>query len=234
MFTRSTIVLGTVATAYLATAASADFVGFDGEVSTNGDFTIIKMKAVFDTPNDIALNAFEMNISTEDGGGFHHSDVQIGAGGTWAPNASLNIPGFADSSIDSYATIGYGVGADAATNGTALDPTWLDATGGLGAYVPSGAGWYNGNPVSQQTGSSYGGGEDGLAGYAVNLGQFVFETSRLSIDDDFDFFVFEGEFGYAQGTDVKFGADLFTWGVPAPGALALLGLGGIATRRRRN
>ena len=229
MFTKKNIVLGTAATAAIATAASADFIGFDGDVSVIGDYTVIQMNAVFSSDSEIALNLFEMEVTTQDGRGVHQSDVQIGAGGTWAPNASLDIPGFADSSIDSYATIGYGVGAAAATNGTALDPTWLDATSGLGAYVPSGAGWYNGNPVAEQTGSAYGGGEDGLSGFAVSVGQFVFETDRM---DTINWFVFVGEIGFAT-PEVAFGGDAFTYGVPAPGALALLGLGGVASRRRR-
>ena len=229
---KKNIYIGVAATAALTTAASADFLGFDGDVSQIGDYTVIQMKAVFDNDTDIALNLFEMQVVTEDNGGFNQSDVQIGAGGTWAPNASLDIPGFADSAIDSYVTIGYGVGPVAATNGTALDPSFLDATGGLGAYVPSGAGWYNGNPTNQQTGSAYGGGHDGISGYAVNVGQFVYETSRMSIDDDFNFFVFDGEIGFGD-PEVQFGGDVFTYGVPAPGALALLGLGGVASRRRR-
>ena len=229
MFTRKNIVLGTAATAALATAASADFLGFDGEVSVVDQYTVIKMSAVFSSESDIALNLFEMQVVTEDGAGFNQSDVQAGAGGTWAPNASLDIPGFANSAIDSYGTIGYGVGADAATNGTALDPTFLDNGGGLGPFVPSGAGWYNGNPTSQQTGSVYGGGTDGLSGYGVTVGQFVFETSRMNT---INFFIFDGQIGYAN-PEVQFGGDVYTYGIPAPGALALLGLGGIASRRRR-
>ena len=229
---KKNIYIGVAATAALTTAASADFLGFDGDVSQIGDYTVIQMKAVFDNDTDIALNLFEMQVVTEDNGGFNQSDVQIGAGGTWAPNASLDIPGFADSAIDSYVSIGYGVGTEAPTNGTALDPSFLDATGGLGAYVPSGAGWYNGNPTNQKTGSAYGGGYDGISGYAVNVGQFVYETSRMSIDDDFNFFVFDGQIGFGD-PEVQFGGDVFTYGVPAPGALALLGLGGVVSRRRR-
>ena len=147
--------LTTTAALAVASAASADFIGFDGVAEEVDGYTVIKMYAVYDS-EDIGLNVFNAQVVTKDGAGFHQSDVQIGAGGTWAPNASLDIPGFANSAIDSYGTIGYGVGAEAATNGTALDPTFLDNGGGLGPFVPSGAGWYNGNPTSQQTGSVYG------------------------------------------------------------------------------
>ena len=230
MFNTKTIVIGTAATAALASAASADFLGFDGNVSINGDYTVIKMHAVFSNNTDVALNLFETFISTGDGAGFVHSDVQAGAGGTWSPTASLNIPGFADPAQDSYVNIGYGVGPDAAFNGTTLDPTFNDATGGLGPNVPSGAGWYNGNPTNEITGTSYSGGVDGISGFSVMVGQFVFETARMDTED---WFVFDAEIGFAN-PDVAFGDDLFTYGIPAPGALALLGLGGIASRRRRN
>ena len=218
------IALGAVLSA--GTAASADFTGFEGVVNEVGDYTVIQMYAVYDTA-DIALNVFNADISTADGQGFHHSDVQIGAGGTWAPNASLDIPGFADSSIDSFATIGYGVGIAAATNGTALDPTFLDATGGLGGTVPSGAGWYNGNPANDQVASAQAGFD-----YAVFVGQFSFATSRVT--DPVGFFTFDAEMGSKNITgDVFFGDSTYVWDVPAPGALALLGLGGLVARRRR-
>ena len=229
MFTLKNFVLGTAATTALATAASADFVRFDGDVAEVGDYTVIKMYAVYDAA-DIALNVFNAQIVTKDNGGFNQSDVQIGAGGTWAPNASLDIPGFSDSSIDSFSTIGYGVGAAAATNGSALDPTFLDATGGLGAYVPSGAGWYNGNPSNEQVAGSV----DGIGDYAVFVGQFAFATSRVEAAGPLNFFIFDCEMGSKDASgEVFFGGDDYIWNVPAPGALALLGLGGLATRRRR-
>ena len=222
----SLFAMGAVLTA--GTAASADFVSFEGNVNEVGDFTVISMYAVYDTA-DVALNVFNAQIVTSDAGGFNQSDVQIGAGGTWAPNASLDIPGFADSSIDSFTTIGYGVGAAAATNGTALDPTFLDATGGLGGTVPSGAGWYNGNPTNNQVAQAQGGYD-----YAVFVGQFSFATSRVAAAGAENFFIFDAEMGSKDaGGEVFFGGDAYIWQIPAPGALALLGLGGLVARRRR-
>jgi hypothetical protein len=225
----SLFAMGAVLTA--GTAASADFVSFEGSANEVGDYTVISMYAVYDTA-DIALNVFNAQIVTSDAGGFNQSDVQIGAGGTWAPNASLDIPGFADSSIDSFTTIGYAVGSGspgAATNGTALDPTFLDATGGLGGYVPSGAGWYNGNPTSNQVAQAQGGFD-----YAVFVGQFSFLTSRVAAAGALNFFIFDAEMGSKDAAgEVFFGGDDYIWQVPAPGALALLGLGGLVARRRR-
>ena len=61
------------------------------------------------------------------------------------------------------------------------------------------------------------------------IGQFVFDGELI--------FSFEAEMGAnaGPGSEVEFGQDLYTLpAIPAPGALALLGLGGLAARRRRN
>ena len=223
MSIRNNLIVGTAAFA-VASVASADFIGFTGVANEVGDYTVIKMYAVYDQA-DIALNVFGADITTTDAQGFHHSDVQAGAGGTWAPTASLDIPGFADSNIDSFANMGYGVGPDAAFNSTSLDPTFIDATGGLGPYVPAGAGWFNGNPTNEQGVSAFGGGIDGISGFAIMIGQFVWSGDQI--------FSFSAEMGAnsGAGTDVVFGEDTFV--IPAPGALALLGLGGLVARRRR-
>ncbi len=204
-------------------AASADFVSFEGAVNEIDGFTVIQMYAVYDT-SDIALNVFNAEISSSDTA-FNHSDYQAAAGGSWVPTNSGDVPGFANSAIDSYVTVGYGVGAAAALNSTALDPNFLDATGGLGGTVPSGAGWYNGNPPNDIFATAQAGFD-----YAVLIGQFVFTAST---EGSFSFNAEMGSKGVGSG-EVFFGADEFTWNaVPAPGALALLGLGGLAARRRR-
>ena len=210
----------------VASFASADFIGFDGTTSVNSQGNnVVQMFAVFDNADAVALNVFNSDIGTN--GEFIHNDVQVGAGGTWVPSASLDIPGFSDSGNDSYVTIGYGVGAAAATNGTNLDPGFGE-TGGLGGTIPVGAGWFNGNPPNAQGASEFAGGTDGLSGYAVMIGQFVFAGELL--------FSFEAEMGAnsGAGSEVVFGQDLYTLpAIPAPGALALLGLGGLVARRRR-
>ena len=212
-------ILGSTTALLLTSAASADFIGFDGVVSENTQGNnVVQMYAVFSNSDAVALNVFNADIGTD--GLFIHNDVQAGAGGTWLPSASIDIPGFSDSSNDSYVTIGYGVGADAAFNSTSFDPGFGSGTGGT---VPVGAGWFNGNPPNQQVVSEFGGGTDGLSGYAVNIGQFVFSGELV--------FAFEAEMGFNSGATVDFGQDLYT--IPAPGALALLGLGGLAARRRR-
>ncbi len=200
----SLIAMGAVLT--IGTAASADFTGFDADVSENSyGNNVVVMYANFDSADNVALNIFGSVVP----GDFIHNDVQAAAGGSWSPSASIDIPGFSDSSNDSFVTIGYGGGA---TDGTALDPDFSTPNG---ATIPSGAGWYNGNPNNAQSGDR------------IMIGQFVFAG-------ELDTFSFTANIGYkanAATTDVEFGSGTFV--IPAPGALALLGLGGLVARRRR-
>ena len=168
-------------TASVATEAHADpdFIGIDAEYTPNDQNNyVITVYAVFDNADAVVGNVFnsEVAVSTS---GFIHNDVQVGAGGTWVPSASLDIPGFSDSSNDSYVTIGYGVGAAAATNGTNLDPGFGE-TGGLGGTIPVGAGWFNGNPSNEQVVVPFSGGLDFLSGFACKVGQFVIDPATSS------------------------------------------------------
>ncbi len=218
-------ILGSATALLLTGTASAEFIGFDGTLTENSQGNnVVQVFAVFDNADAVALNIFNADISA--GGEFIHNDVQIGAGGTWTPSASLDIPGFSNSSNDSYVTIGYGVGTAAATNGTNLDPGFGE-TNGLGGTIPVGAGWFNGNPPNEQGVSEFDGALAGISGYAVMVGQFVW-SGELK-------FCFEAEMGSnaGAGSEVDFGSGIFGSCVPTPGTLALLGLGGFTTRRRR-
>jgi hypothetical protein len=214
-------IIGSTSALLLSGAASADFINFDGVLSTNSaGNNVVMMYGVYDNSDAVALNVFNADIGSENG--FIHNDVQVAAGGTWNPTASLDIPNFSDSSNDSYVSIGYGVGTEAASNSTSLDPGFGT---GIGGTIPVDAGWFNGNPTSEQTASAFAGGINGISGFAVMIGQFVFTG---------DVFVFDAEMAanIGAGTEVSFGAGFFE--IPAPGVLALLGLGGIIGRRRRS
>ena len=87
--------------------------------------------------------------------------------------------------------------------------------------VPENAGWFNLTPDNPQFAS----------GGQLHVGHFVMNTDRSSLTS----MSFAAEIGYntGSGTSVAFGEDSQIFQLPAPGALALLGLGGLTARRRR-
>ena len=114
------------------------------------------------------------------------------------------------------------------SNATNADPSWGAELSWNRPDVPNGlnVGWFNSNPPGLQ-------GRVGGAGNtadSVRLGQFV-------VDAGADIGTFNIKIGYnngVAGSPVQFAESTFTLGaIPAPGAIALLGLAGLAGRRRR-
>ena len=236
---RNALIFAAGAAVFATSAATADISGLrgqdtlryyaaDGSTETDlagASYAVIDLYAQFNAANTDGFNnadshmlsAFNWNF-TSSTGSFEHSDL-TGAAGSWKPSFSFDIPGSYDSMQDSYVTIGYGVGAAAALNQTALDPGFGTGSGG---QIPQGtAGWFNLTPDNPQYAADNG---DGT--YSLQVGHFVFAADTT--------FTFDAEIGFndGPGTEVSFGEGVFTT-VPAPGALALLGLAGIAGRRRR-
>ena len=209
-----------VAAAAVAATASAGFTGFSTVNTTQGDGKVIsQVFANFDGGSDTLLNVFQIAYTGGVGtsgfgvGNFWHADFTNGvaysqAVGSW--NAQLT-PGFGNA--DSFLTIGGGPGFTNSTNG---DPAF--GAGYNSAGLVSGGGWFNSNPTNLQ-GANIGG--------KTLIGQFVVDAGK-------GWFV-SAKVGYNQGlgTPTVFGEGSFTIGVPAPGAVALLGLAGLAGRRRR-
>ena len=195
------------AAASMAVVSSADFTQITGEVENAGDFYVVNLFANFDDPNNVLLNLFDVNISLSSGE-FNQSDFQFANGGSFNYASTGDIPGFADSTLDSYVVIG--------TEAASLDPSFGDGYGGL---VPENAGWFDGSPTTY------------VQGETISIGQFVFANTGEEI-----VFTFDGTVGYKgqpDHTNVSFADGYYSVTVPAPGALALLGLGGLAARRRR-
>jgi hypothetical protein len=223
--------------AAVSSAASATFVSYVVTVSstTSGGVAldVYTLWARFNGATDTVLNVFNFNRTDGSAGNmFYHKDSSSYNGGvlskqygTWAPSLTgsptLNRP------FDSYLTIG---GLPTATNTTNADPSW-NAAGALGwsrPDIPSGfnIGWFNSSPPNNQ-------GRVGGAGNTatdVRLGQFV-------VDAGANGGTWNLKIGYnngVAGSPVQFAETTFTLGViPAPGAIALLGLAGLAGRRRR-
>jgi len=114
--------------------------------------------------------------------------------------------------------------ATSASWGTALDPGF--SNGGIVRDINNGAGWYDatpGTPNAIQAGGNQG-------GYRILLAQIVRDGSGA---DDLATFYLKHAFKVAGTTTALFAEGTFSIGVPAPGAMALLGLAGLAGRRRR-
>jgi hypothetical protein len=220
-------------TAAVASSASATFVSYvvtKNQTSNSGvNLDVYTVWARFNGATDTVLNAF--NFNRVDGTAtnmFYHRDlnstssnVLTKTAGTWSPSqvgsATNNRP------FDSYLTIGGNTGG---TNSTNADPSWPAAGGSWNRPdVPTGlnAGWFNSNPPNLQ-------GRVGSAGNTatdVRLGQF-------SVDRDANGGTWNLKIGYnsgVPGAPVQFAETTFS--LPAPGAMALLGLAGLAGRRRR-
>jgi hypothetical protein len=221
--------------AAVSSVASATFVEFytvKTQTSNSGiDLDVYVLYARFNGATDTVLNAFNFNRTDASATNlFYHKDnASYNSGalmkeyGTWNPaqtgSATLNRP------FDSHLMIG---GLATGTNSTNADPSWTGAASWNRPDVPNGAnvGWFNSNPPNLQ--GRVGG--TGNTSDSVRLGQFVMDRDAAAA-------VFNLKIGYnngVAGSPVQFAESTFTVGViPAPGAIALLGLAGLAGRRRR-
>jgi hypothetical protein len=222
--------------AAVSSVSSATFVEFYTvkTQSTNSGvlLDVYTLYARFNGATDTVLNAF--NFNRTDGAAtnlFYHKDnAYLNSGvlmkdfGTWNPSQTgsitLNRP------FDSYLTIG---GLAAPTNATNADPSWGNPDSWNRPDVPNGAnaGWFNSNPPSN---AGRVGINNNLAD-SVRLGQFVMDRDAAGT-------TWNLKIGYnsgVAGAPVQFAESTFVLGlpVPAPGAIALLGLAGLAGRRRR-
>jgi hypothetical protein len=211
-----------LATLALAGAASAEFTGYSTVATEVGGLTKYELFGNFSGATDTVLNAFHITL-VSGSTSFYHADalnggVSSNVAGTWNPQFVL-VPG----AMDSYVCIGGGEGF-ASGNSTAADPDW-GAAGFNAAQIPygngsMGPGWFNQNPPNNQ-------GRVNAQGQ-VKLGQFVVAsdteaTIRLKLG-----------YNNGQGGGVQFADANFTLGaIPAPGAVALLGLAGLTRRSRR-
>ncbi|MGA0420104.1 MAG: hypothetical protein ACO3P9_08730 [Phycisphaerales bacterium] len=228
----TTFALGAAAILGVSGVASASFVGavFDSYAVEAGgqSYAVIDAYIEFDSADDTVLNIFNVDIFNVNGTAFNHNDFNTlsGLAGAWNVVQSGNIPGVVDSSIDSLVLVGGPIGG---TNTTALDPSFDPSTGGS---VPFNAGWFNSNPPNLQ-------GRADAGTLRTWVGRFVIEGT-----DSAETLSFAFNMGYNQGlgTGAQFayndgatrGPAILVDYVPAPGAIALLGLAGLAGRRRRN
>ena len=211
--------LAGVAATLVAGSASAAFVGMNVVSSSSvvgaDTFYVFKVYAKFNNANDTVLNAYGMNALPV--GGFWHNDFLSGpsgstVAGTWSPTL---VPA-PNAALDSWTTIGGNAGDFG--NSTAFDPGW-GAAGANQAGIPANAGWFNQNPPNLQ-------GRVNASTLETLIAQFVFKNTIFAFTTPITI-----GFNQGIGTPSQFGNGSFA--VPAPGAIALLGLAGLAGRRRR-
>ncbi len=215
----------------MASATWTDFYTVKTQTSNSGiNLDVYQLFARFNGPTDTVLNAFNLDRTNASGilNGFYHKDNLDSASpgvlsttiGSWAP--ALTGSALANRPFDSYLTVG---GLPTAANGTSADPSWGNPLSWNRPDVPAGqaCGWFApGGSIAGRVGQA------GNTANSVILGQFV-------IGRDVNAGTFNISIGYnsgVPGTPVQFADGTFSM-VPAPGAIALLGLAGLTGRRRR-
>ena len=216
------------ALALISSSATAGFTGWTVERATSPGGNIqYRVYANVDASNLVALNVY--NFQTVSGAPMNaiHNDNATDANEsptqTWSSNSNRieNPTAGLGRNDDSWVTIS-GISTSGG-NGTSLDASFDPSDL---SSIPYNAGWYDSsagtaNPIlAGGTQGGYrmlvlqivraGGGQDALSTFSCILGYKVSGT-----------------------TDALAGSGSFTIGVPAPGALALLGLAGLTGRRRR-
>ena len=228
-------VLAGLGASVLATAASADIIGayvvsysvtaadFDG-----GDVTV-NVQDLYLASNDsqdTVLNVY--NMMMVDTGQVEYFQSFTGTG--WQPT---NLGGPFDTAAlrlaDSFVTIGgfqqdvlLPEQAPGAGSGTGLDPNF---GGNEAAFPGDNAGWYNGSPPNLNGAVGQVPDSNNEFTLGVLIGRFAFQGDFSIVDSTL-------EVTWNQGLGSPGNQAEFTV-LPAPGALALLGLAGMSSRRRR-
>ena len=215
------------AVALITSSASAIFTGWTTESSVVGDRTIYKIYANFSNTGTAGsegsaarvLNVFDFGKADATPEGNQIAGGRVGAmGAVHNDNFIGDVDTDGDGYADLFGSVGTWIGDAAAMSTVPYGP-------GAGDIAPPGnvnAGWYDSTPG---TANLVG------AGLKVRLLQIARLTSNTSV------FTANMTLGYAAfgQTTPLFGYGSFTIGaVPAPGALALLGLAGAFGRRRRS
>jgi MYXO-CTERM domain-containing protein len=191
----------------VASGAQAGLVGFTGfEVDSLGNIggvDVYQVYATFSDPTGFA----QLNIYNHSVSSGTMSAIHSDGAGTWNPFATSA----SNASNDSFVTID---GAYGFSTMTALDPSFGN---GFGGSFGNNGGWYTSSPATV------------ISGSRILIMQIALAAGDVG-------YTATAKVGYkAVGTTTALeGTGTYTVGfVPAPGALALLGLAGVCARRRR-
>jgi hypothetical protein len=215
---KSTLSLTIVAGSLIASSAMADYTGLTSVNVDNGDGTwTAQIYANFSAATDELDAVFgdaqnALSISTS--GSFYQN--ALGGATSTSINPAL-IPLFPSLALDSWVTIGLSDQTDNALLNIGIDFSGFEAGGSI---ITDNGSWFA-TPDDPQV----------LAGddLRVLVGQFTMMGMDDNVSGVLNLQGKAGDFETFQARDQAFDFSM----VPAPGALALLGLAGVTSRRRR-
>jgi len=252
-----TIAVAILGTSSIVASADAGFMGLVAFAKQSGSYVVVDVFTAVSNSSDKFLNVYNANITTTNAGGFYQAG---GAARGWKPDTGSFNPS-CRSSADSFMTAGtYSPGGGFGSEHCASANTSGDGVGWGSCWdppplspacttVPPNVGWYTGDPTSVDSSaellnfagytridsgpsaaSGNTGGTSGSAGanYGIWVSHLVIGGTLANSRIDFS--------ASASIKDVVTGGTtqgISTFVIPAPGAIALLGIGGIAVRRRR-
>ena len=205
---------------FIASAATADFTGWSVEnysVSNGaGDFCIIDLYADFESQSDTLLSVLNMNIQLNGADCFYNASAPPFLPASLAPVAFGSALPSDEWIADSFVTIG--VDQEAASNGWSADPNFEDNCTNVGVD----GGWFNVPPTNGQ----------GIPGsdLRVLVGRFTVLAAEADAGASLSI---SGSAAFNDGSNAFSDLGTIAW-IPAPGAIAMLGMAGlVGTRRRR-
>ena len=216
----------------VCTSSFAGFVGWTAKIQDRGTHYTMDVFAGMESASDKLLNVFNMNITASGTTFFQQAGV---AASKWKPIDDTSSA----SSIDSFVTLGSfsAYGENYSSYSTAGDPNFTNYTTANATTIPALAGWYNGTPtvpdIFAVSLAGFAGdtvANSANASYGVWVAHFAFAKSATSGTANVSF---SGRGAFNSGTNLLDSRIFAVGPVPAPGALALLGLAGVASRRRR-
>jgi MYXO-CTERM domain-containing protein len=227
----------------IAASANAGFLGFTGfsYIASNGN-RVIDVFAVVSNSSDKLLNVYNANITNNAGAGgatFFTQQAGLATRG-WKPDAATSSR---SNTVDSFMTIGVDGGAPYegqyyASAATGADGGFTSGWSTLGNTIPANAGWFLSPPTLPDSVAES---LSGMTGTRVNLGP-AGQDSNLGIwcahmvmSGDTTSCLWGATAAVKDGVTglVSTGSVAAGQLIPAPGAIALMGLAGFAARRRR-
>jgi MYXO-CTERM domain-containing protein len=239
---KTVLFVASVASA-IAASANAGFLGFTGfsYIASNGN-RVIDVFAVVSNASDKLLNVYNANITNNAGAGgatFFTQQAGLATRG-WKPDAATSSR---SNTVDSFMTIGVDGGAPYegqyyASAATGADGGFTSGWSTLGNTIPANAGWFLSPPTLPDSVAES---LSGMTGTRVNLGPAGQDgtlgvwCAHMVMSGDTTSCLWGATAAVKDGVTglVSTGSVAAGQLIPAPGAIALMGLAGFAARRRR-